>query len=145
MGRLTLVLLIVAFPSACLCQTVHNETFSVSTYFPSPHGVYKNIRLYPTTEPPVGHPARVPGSMFFNDTDQKLYVFNGNTNTFEQVGNGGGGTTYWLVNGNVISNTNAGFVGIGTTVPAYKLDVNGTIWVTGDICIPSGQCVSKIP
>jgi len=38
---------------------------------------------------------------------------------------GGGGTSQWTLSGTDIYNNNAGNVGIGTTTPATKLDVNG--------------------
>jgi hypothetical protein len=42
------------------------------------------------------------------------------------TGGGGGGTSYWDINGtNDIYNNNSGNVGIGTTTPTYKLDVSG--------------------
>ena len=40
-------------------------------------------------------------------------------------GSGGSGTNYWAANGNDVSNTNSGSVGIGTDTPDSKLDVKG--------------------
>ena len=48
----------------------------------------------------------------------------GNTLTISSTG---GGTSPWATNGNNISNTNPGNVGIGTTNPAVRLDVNGSL------------------
>lgn len=82
--------------------------------------------------------------MFFNITDNKLYVFNGTSSKFEVISSGNSGV-YWVVNGLITTNVNMGNVGVGTTAPGYKLEVNGTAWATDDFCLPSGQCVSKIP
>jgi hypothetical protein len=44
------------------------------------------------------------------------------------IGGGSGSTVgYWTMNGTNISNSNTGNVGIGTTAPVAKLDVNGVI------------------
>ena len=46
---------------------------------------------------------------------------------------GGAGSTvgYWTMNGTNINNSNAGNVGIGTTTPTEKLEVNGNIKLSG--------------
>jgi len=46
-------------------------------------------------------------------------------------GSGGSGTNYWAANGNDISNTNTGKVGIGTSLPGRELDVLGVIRAQG--------------
>jgi hypothetical protein len=45
---------------------------------------------------------------------------------------GGSGSTvgYWTMSGTNISNSNAGNVGIGTTTPLFKVDINGTFRAT---------------
>jgi hypothetical protein len=40
---------------------------------------------------------------------------------------GGGGSSYWTASGNDIYNNNLARVGIGTTFPSYKLDINGDV------------------
>lgn len=41
----------------------------------------------------------------------------------------------WTTNGSNINNTNTGNVGIGTTTPAQKLDVNGNALISGAVAI----------
>jgi hypothetical protein len=43
------------------------------------------------------------------------------------------GSGPWLVSGNNINNTNTSNVGIGTTIPSAKLDVNGNVVIAGSI------------
>src|SRR5688572_26027535 len=40
-------------------------------------------------------------------------------------------SSQWSTSGNDIYNSNTGNVGIGTSSPAYKLDLNGTLKVQG--------------
>jgi hypothetical protein len=47
---------------------------------------------------------------------------------------GGGGEAYWVLSGsNLYTSSTAWNVGIGTTTPAYKLDVNGNTRITGNL------------
>ena len=50
---------------------------------------------------------------------------------------------YWRLSGSNIYNANAGNVGIGTTSPAQKLDVNGNIKTVGFI-MPTGAGLGKV-
>src|SRR5215475_2329106 len=45
----------------------------------------------------------------------------------------------WTTNGNNINNTNTGNVGIGTTTPAQKLDVNGAIASGGTTVVDASR------
>ena len=62
---------------------------------------------------------------------------NGYVLTTDASGNGtwqaGGGSSQWTVSGSNIYNSNAGNVGVGSTVPGQKLDVQGTLRSIGGI------------
>lgn len=49
----------------------------------------------------------------------------------------------WTTNGNNINNTNSGNVGVGTTTPAQKLDVNGSIASGGTTVIDSSRNITN--
>src|ERR1043165_5848806 len=49
----------------------------------------------------------------------------------------------WTTNGNNINNTNTGNVGVGTTTPAQKLDVNGAIASGGTTVIDASRNVTN--
>lgn len=49
----------------------------------------------------------------------------------------------WTTNGNKINNTNSGNVGVGTTTPAQKLDVAGSIASSGTTVIDSSRNITN--
>jgi hypothetical protein len=49
-----------------------NETITITTYYPSPYGVYRNLELYPSDEPTVDVRE---GVMYFNKNDHKLKIW----------------------------------------------------------------------
>lgn len=49
----------------------------------------------------------------------------------------------WTTNGNNINNTNSGNVGVGTTTPAQKLDVNGSIASGGTTVIDASRNITN--
>jgi len=70
------------------------------------------------------HPTGTNGNLYYNTADNKFYGYK--NGSWSELGGGGGGG-FWLANGDNIYNTNTGNVGIGTTNPGQKLDVNGRI------------------
>jgi hypothetical protein len=102
------------------------NTFTITTYYPAPYGVYRNMRLYPSDQPTNG---AEPGVMYYNKTENVI-KFLSNTTWVNMTGGGGGG---WTQNGNNLYTTNTGNnVGIGTTPsPGAKLEVAGQIKITG--------------
>jgi hypothetical protein len=53
------------------------EVVTITTYYPSPYGVYKNLRLYETTEP-TPSTGREKGVMYFDQNTNTIRYYNGN-------------------------------------------------------------------
>jgi hypothetical protein len=66
-----------------------NETITITTYYPSPYGVYKNLELYPSDEPTVGVKE---GVMYYNKTEGVIKIYN-NTGAWVNL-TGGSGSAY---------------------------------------------------
>jgi len=58
---------------AAFAQT-NATTLTIATYYPSPYGVYRNLRLYPTSTPTSGV---TPGVMYYDSGDNKVKYYNG--------------------------------------------------------------------
>lgn len=62
---------------------------------------------------------------------------------FLTIGNPGSVYAQWTTNGNNINNTNTGNVGVGTTTPAQKLDVAGSIASSGTTVIDASRNITN--
>jgi len=94
------------------------------------------LRLQPTSQPPGAN-----GVIYYDSATNKFRCYQNGT-WVDCFGSGGG---FWASSGNNIYNTNSGNVGIGTSNPAYKLDVVGEIRATGAIRTNTGTPIYKIP
>ncbi len=94
------------------------ESISITTYYPSPYGVYNEMRLYPHATPITSCDSTTEGTMFYNSTAHELQVCNGSG-----VWKSGGG--FWAGSGNDIYNTNSGNIGIEKNNPTAKLHLLG--------------------
>lgn len=107
------LLLVLGLISSSYAQ---GESITISTYYPSPFGVYRVLRLFPGGRPP-GVCER--GSLYYHDGSaglvEGLYVcVDDGAGSFRWEIYGG----FWsAANVNDIHNTNLGNVGIGTTNP----------------------------
>ncbi|MDD5347417.1 MAG: hypothetical protein PHT59_02240 [Candidatus Omnitrophica bacterium] len=59
----------------CLAQSNATDSVTITTYYPAPYGVYKNMRLYPSQQP--GGTAVLRGTLYFNGTTNQTYYYNG--------------------------------------------------------------------
>ncbi len=109
--------LIVLVPCALIFA---EESISITTYYPSPYGVYNEMRLYPHATPITSCDTTTEGTMFYNSTAHELQVCNGSG-----VWKSGGG--FWAGSGDDIYNTNTGNVGIGTANPVARLQISPNI------------------
>jgi hypothetical protein len=110
--------------SMCLAQTDHTESLTISTYYPSPYGVYKYLKLNPADVPSGPDESR--GVIYYDNTSNSIYYRN-NTGWFNTSagGSGGGGNDdYWnQTSSKNIYNNNTDFVGIGNASPSAPLMV----------------------
>ena len=86
---LSFIFLPTLFSNHCCAQTTQNQTISITTYYPARYGVYKNPRLIPLDEEPTSLEDKQEGTIYFNNTNQKLYIFNGTQ--WVEIGSGGSG------------------------------------------------------
>ncbi len=107
------------------------ESISITTYYPSPYGVYNELRLYPHSTPVIICDATTEGTMFFNSTSKLIQVCSS--------GGWGSNAAYWADSGNDIYNTNSGYVGVGTNNPSAPLHVYSPNFSGGEIKIESVQ------
>lgn len=54
-----------------------DESITITTYYPSPTGVYKQLKLAPQSSPPSACDSNARGTMYYNSTDNLVYACNG--------------------------------------------------------------------
>jgi hypothetical protein len=79
MYKANLFFILFLFLSApCFAQSNTTETLTITTYYPAPYGVYRNLKLNPTDETPSGS-ALSPGVMYFNRSTDSLQIYTNNS------------------------------------------------------------------
>ncbi len=102
------------------------EKLTITTYYPSPYGIYQNLRMNPSTNPGDCTGASAPlGKMYFDSAMNALFVCSrvGATYGYQLVPGGGGA---WGTNANYLYVMNTTLnVGVGTVTPSGRLQVVG--------------------
>jgi len=133
-------ILIIFLSSLIFAQEENKDSLTFTTYYPSPHGVYRNLKLFPITSQPSG-PASSTGVMYFdNNLNMRMIRYHNGTGWVNLTEPLIPEPQYWVLSGTHIYNNNTGFVGINTQNPQYELDVNGRIQAD-DVCDGS-KCLS---
>jgi hypothetical protein len=102
------------FCAVCMTYTCvgaqTQEKITITTYYPSPTGVYLTLRFPPGNATQITNPR--PGQIYYNDTTDGFKYYN-KLGQWRDLGGGGGG--YWAFDPvtQVINNTNPGPVVIG--------------------------------
>ncbi len=121
MKKLILANLIILLATSAYAQ---KNQITLSTYYPSPFGVYDRLRVMPRAT--LANPCDI-GTFYFDSTTNSIKVCNNNGSG---TGVWGALAGAWSQNGNNIyptdtqSNPNI-FVGVGTSTPEFKLSING--------------------
>jgi hypothetical protein len=112
MKSLTIVIILLLLTIPAFAQ-LGNETITISTYYPSPHGVYGVLTMFPLgTEPEDPQE----GDMYYNKSERVIKYYN--DTAWVNITGGGGDADRWKWQGDHnINNTNTGSVGVGTTMP----------------------------
>jgi hypothetical protein len=76
MRKLFLAVIIFLFLPGISPATLFNQTdtFTITTYYPAPHGVYGTMRLYPLNQPKVNCNHDFEGAMYYNATAKNIEV-----------------------------------------------------------------------
>ncbi|MFA5271544.1 MAG: hypothetical protein WC412_04275 [Candidatus Omnitrophota bacterium] len=126
-----LVLIFSSFSPQLFSQ--NTETVTISTYYPSPTGVYQNLRLFPITAAAAplcdnAHPGNE-GFMYYNNDAGQNQLMVCRETAVGVYGWQAVGASFWTQTGNDlypndITNWN---VGIGTASPARKLHIANNV------------------
>jgi len=119
--------------SFCFAQ----ETVTITTYYPSPYGVYNVLRLYPLITAPASCSE---GELYFDSISHSLLYCN-NVGAWQPLGGG-----FWTRSGTNLYTNDSGItddwrVGIGTQTPAFKLSLNNDGGIIADGTYNSGAQV----
>lgn len=79
-----ILFLFLSLTAICFAQSNYTESLTITTYYPAPYGVYRNLRLHPSEEPQGS--ARQPGVMYFDRFNETLYILENTTRGFVPVG-----------------------------------------------------------
>jgi hypothetical protein len=120
---------ILMLSAAAVCDA---EEITLTTYYPSPYGVYSEMRLYPKAPPPVATSCddKQEGLMYYDNVAHALMVCRCKDSTCLFASNYAwtSAAGYWTLSTSgtdLYTNNPSWNVGIGTTGPGTALDLNG--------------------
>ena len=90
----SIVLMLFLGINVCFAQGP-DDSITITTYYPSPHGVYRTLRLYPNDGIDPAVACTKPGEMYYDLSDNQVYVCDGSSGQWQPLGGGAGG--YWAV------------------------------------------------
>jgi hypothetical protein len=120
--------------------THSQETITITTYYPAPYGVYRHVRLFPTTTVPACD-SNNEGVMYYDSDEDALKVC-----TSDGSGYSFSYASLWIRSGsNIYPYSTNWNVGIGTTTPGARLRVSGGNAIfDGDVGIGTTAPVSAL-
>lgn len=132
----TRIILIGIFLSLCLYAYGYaqgTETVTITTYYPSPQGTYRSLRLFPNHQPPPCDSDHV-GALHYDDGTNPAGLLKGlyycTGSSWQAIGGGGG--NFWTQNGNALYPNNLNWnVGAGTSTPQAKFTARGSVLFVG--------------
>lgn len=72
-----IIFLVLILPVFICNFAFSQERLTITTYYPSPYGVYETLRLFPNDGIDVSQPCNKKGEIFMRDSDSSLYVCDG--------------------------------------------------------------------
>jgi hypothetical protein len=140
---------LISLASIAFAQSNTTESLTVTTYFPAPFGVYRNLKLNPSNSAPANTPSNAGLIYFDNTTNPKMIKYHNGTGWVNLTTPATPTPNYWNASGGNLYNDTANKVLIGTPSAAAagtsKLYVQGDIKASGDVCTPlnGGKCLSQ--
>mgnify|MGYP001570899198 CR=1 FL=1 len=115
-----------------------SDSMEIVTWYPSPYNEYEELRLYPVQRDDAYCTDDKKGLMYYNKTDDKVYVCKGN-NDWEEVGGG----SFWKSSGNNLYYA-SGKVGIGTSSPTAGLHIASEGIRMDNVTIATNRIISVV-
>lgn len=95
MVRLLRKFLLFYFVLVIFLPVVFAEDITITTYYPSPYGVYNTLRLYPNNNATAGNACANLGEMFYSQTSDQILICKGSvTSTWQSMAGAGESVMY---------------------------------------------------